>query len=101
MDIHLPDIPATTISVSPSNNQIVLASKAGLSIVNIEALLAGGSDARFLSHTMSWEVADVAWNPHKQRETWIASTSNQKVLVYTYALEIRFGPWLENVSSTC
>ncbi|KAF9918612.1 hypothetical protein BX616_007350 [Lobosporangium transversale] len=29
-----------------------------------------------------WEVADVQWNPHFSRENWIASTSNQKALIW-------------------
>jgi len=29
---------------------------------------------RVLQHTTKWEVADVQWNPHLERQNWIAST---------------------------
>ncbi|KAI1310244.1 hypothetical protein EDD11_003860 [Mortierella claussenii] len=37
---------------------------------------------RVLHHLTKWEVADVQWNPHFSRENWIASTSNQKALIW-------------------
>ncbi|RUS17493.1 WD40-repeat-containing domain protein [Endogone sp. FLAS-F59071] len=37
---------------------------------------------RFLHHLSKWEVADVQWSPHIGRQAWIASTSNQKALVW-------------------
>lgn len=35
-----------------------------------------------VANLTSWEVADIQWNPHPSRSKWVASTSNQKLLVW-------------------
>lgn len=45
--------------------------KRGLYIIDLEALHA---PPKLLSHLTKWEVSDVQWNPHPQKENWIAST---------------------------
>ncbi|WFD32596.1 hypothetical protein MSPP1_003644 [Malassezia sp. CBS 17886] len=37
---------------------------------------------RFFAHRTAWEVADIQWNPHPARAEWVASTSNQKLLIW-------------------
>ncbi|KAF9408259.1 hypothetical protein BGZ94_002379 [Podila epigama] len=54
-------------------------SRKGLFIIDLENPY---EPPRVLHHLTKWEVADVQWNPHYARENWIASTSNQKALIW-------------------
>ncbi|KAI8979684.1 hypothetical protein BDF20DRAFT_871014 [Mycotypha africana] len=68
-----------SMSISPACRDVVLAGRQGLVIIDLEDpwLI-----PRILPHMSKWEVADVQWSPHILRESWIASTSNQKLLVW-------------------
>ncbi|KAK6094906.1 hypothetical protein MT418_005170 [Batrachochytrium dendrobatidis] len=76
------EYPVTSISISPSGNDVVLAAKRGLYILNLERPY---EQPRFLQHLTKWDVADVQWNPHNSRSNWIATTSNQKTLIWNIA----------------
>ncbi|KAI9486044.1 MAG: hypothetical protein EXX96DRAFT_592887 [Benjaminiella poitrasii] len=67
------------MSISPACRDVVLAGRQGLVIIDLEDpwLI-----PRILPHVSKWEVADVQWSPHIARESWVASTSNQKLLVW-------------------
>ncbi|KAI9278116.1 hypothetical protein BY458DRAFT_432319 [Sporodiniella umbellata] len=67
------------MSISPASRDIVLAGRQGLVIIDLEDpwLI-----PRIVPHMSKWEVADVQWSPHVVRESWVASTSNQKLLVW-------------------
>ncbi|TPX48516.1 hypothetical protein SeLEV6574_g02007, partial [Synchytrium endobioticum] len=77
--------PVTSMSISPTGRDAVLAARRGLYIVDLENPLEETS-TRFIQHLTRWEVADVQWNPHPTREAWVASTSNQKALVWNLSL---------------
>ncbi|KAI8371399.1 uncharacterized protein BYT42DRAFT_580098 [Radiomyces spectabilis] len=68
-----------SMSISPTCRDVVLAGRQGLVIIDLEDpwLL-----PRILPHMSKWEVADVQWSPYVSRESWVASTSNQKLLVW-------------------
>lgn len=68
-----------SMSISPSGRDVVLASKEGLRIIDLDSPY---SPPRFLPHRTPWEVADVQWSPFADRDYWIISTSNQKALVW-------------------
>ncbi|RIA93440.1 hypothetical protein C1645_722688 [Glomus cerebriforme] len=74
--------PVGSMSISPSNRDIVLATRKGLFIIDLENPY---EPPRQLTHLTKWEVADVQWNPHQSRDTWVASTSNQKALIWNLA----------------
>ncbi|KAJ3147784.1 hypothetical protein HDU89_005143 [Geranomyces variabilis] len=76
--VHLVQ-PVTSLSISPNGDDAVLAAKKGLYIVNLEQLY---EPPRVIHHMTNWEVSDVQWNPHRSRAYWIATTSNQKALVW-------------------
>ncbi|KAF1800863.1 hypothetical protein FB192DRAFT_1422836 [Mucor lusitanicus] len=67
------------MSISPACRDVVLAGRQGLVVIDLEDpwLI-----PRILPHMSKWEVADVQWSPHIARESWVASTSNQKLLVW-------------------
>jgi len=67
------------MSISPSGRDVVLGSKEGLHIIDLDSPY---SPPRFLPHRTPWEVADVQWSPFADRDYWVASTSNQKALVW-------------------
>ncbi|KAJ3332972.1 hypothetical protein HDU76_012391 [Blyttiomyces sp. JEL0837] len=69
----------TSLSISPLGKNVVLAAKRGLFIVDLENPL---DPPRAIKHNTKWEVTDVQWNPHSVKKSWIASTSNQKVLIW-------------------
>ncbi|KAJ3183949.1 hypothetical protein HDU85_001799 [Gaertneriomyces sp. JEL0708] len=79
--VHL-DQPVTSLSISPNGREVVLAAKRGLYIVDLENPY---DPPRVIHHMTNWEVTDVQWNPHKSRHHWIATTSNQKTLVWNLA----------------
>ncbi|KAF2454664.1 hypothetical protein BDY21DRAFT_290766 [Lineolata rhizophorae] len=66
-------------SISPSGRDVVLASRHGLYIIDLDSPY---SPPRHLPHRSPWEVADVQWSPHASTPSWIVSTSNQKALVW-------------------
>ncbi|KAI8340395.1 hypothetical protein BD560DRAFT_412293 [Blakeslea trispora] len=68
-----------SMSISPASRDVVLAGRQGLVVIDLEDpwLI-----PRILPHMSKWEVADVQWSPHMARESWVASTSNQKLLVW-------------------
>ncbi|KAJ9663475.1 hypothetical protein H2198_000740 [Neophaeococcomyces mojaviensis] len=68
-----------SMSISPSGRDVVLGSKEGLHIIDLDS---PWSLPRFLPHRTPWEVADVQWSPFADRDYWVASTSNQKALVW-------------------
>lgn len=66
-------------SVSPCGRDVVVASREGLHIIDLDF---PHSLPRHLSHYSPWEVADVQWSPFGARDHWVVSTSNQKALVW-------------------
>lgn len=66
-------------SVSPCGRDVVVASREGLHIIDLDF---PHSLPRHLSHYSPWEVADVQWSPFGARDYWVVSTSNQKALVW-------------------
>ncbi|KAF9975128.1 hypothetical protein BGZ73_001343 [Actinomortierella ambigua] len=81
LSIHV-EQPVGSMSISPSSRDVVLAGRRGLYIIDLENPY---EPPRVLHHLTKWEVADVQWNPHYVRENWIASTSNQKGLIWNLA----------------
>ncbi|KAJ3271608.1 hypothetical protein HDV01_006478 [Terramyces sp. JEL0728] len=71
--------PVTSLSISPLGTDAVLAAKRGLYIIDLEQPFL---QPKMFQHVSKWDVADVYWNPHIVRSNWIASTSNQKALVW-------------------
>ncbi|ODQ67066.1 hypothetical protein NADFUDRAFT_3971, partial [Nadsonia fulvescens var. elongata DSM 6958] len=71
------------MSISPSSRDVVLASRRGLFIVDLDDPF---SLPRWLHHFSSWEIADVQWSPHASKPFWVASTSNQKAMLWNLAL---------------
>ena len=79
---HL-DQPVGSMSISPSGRDVVLASRNGLDVIDLDSPY---SPPRHLSHSTSWEVADVQWSPFALRDYWVVSTSNQKALVWNLGM---------------
>lgn len=75
--------PVGSMSISPSSRDIVLAARKGLFIIDLENPY---EPPRELHHLTKWEVADVQWNPHLAYDKWVASTSNQKGLIWNLTL---------------
>lgn len=71
--------PVGSMSISPANRDVVLAARKGLFILDLENPY---DQPRFLPHLTTWVPADVQWNPHPARANWLASTSNNKLLVW-------------------
>ncbi|KAE8159402.1 hypothetical protein BDV40DRAFT_273314 [Aspergillus tamarii] len=74
--------PVGSMSISPCGRDVVLASKEGLHIIDLDSPY---SPPRYLPHHTPWEVADVQWSPFAARDYWVVSTSNQKALVWNLA----------------
>ncbi|CAO2651125.1 Nn.00g094220.m01.CDS01 [Neocucurbitaria sp. VM-36] len=70
-------------SISPSGRDVVLASKNGLRIIDLDN---PWSLPLFIANESSWDVADVQWSPFAVRAEWIASTRNQLALVYNLSM---------------
>lgn len=68
-----------SMSLSPSNQEVVLGSKSGLYVLHLDQLY---TPPRFFAYSTPWEVADIQWNPHASRSKWVASTSNQKLVIW-------------------
>ena len=77
------DKPVGSASISPCGRDVVLASRQGLHIIDLDSPY---SPPRHLAHHTPWEVADVQWSPFAARDYWVVSTSNQKALVWNLAL---------------
>ena len=77
------DKPVGSASISPCGRDVVLASRQGLHIIDLDL---PWSPPRHLAHHTPWEVADVQWSPFSSRDYWVVSTSNQKALVWNLAL---------------
>ena len=77
------DKPVGSASISPCGRDVVLASRQGLHIIDLDS---PWSPPRDLAHHTPWEVADVQWSPFAARDFWVVSTSNQKALVWNLAL---------------
>lgn len=77
------DKPVGSASISPCGRDVVLASRQGLHIIDLDS---PWSPPRHLAHHTPWEVADVQWSPFPARDYWVVSTSNQKALVWNLAL---------------
>ncbi|PWY83492.1 WD repeat protein [Aspergillus heteromorphus CBS 117.55] len=76
--------PVGSMSISPCGRDVVLASKEGLHIIDLDSPY---SPPRYLPHHTPWEVADVQWSPFSIRDYWVVSTSNQKALVWNLAMQ--------------
>jgi WD repeat-containing protein 59 len=76
--------PVGSMSISPCGRDVVLASKEGLHIIDLDSPY---SPPRYLPHHTPWEVADVQWSPFAHRDSWVVSTSNQKALVWNLAMK--------------
>lgn len=68
-----------SMSLSPANRDVVLAARKGLFIVDLESPF---EPPRFLAQLSTWEAADVQWSPHPARAHWVASTSNNRLLIW-------------------
>ena len=77
------DEPVGSASISPCGRDIVLASRQGLHIIDLDL---PWSPPRHLPHYTPWEVADVQWSPFASRDYWVVSTSNQKALVWNLGI---------------
>lgn len=75
--------PVGSMSISPCGRDVVLASREGLHIIDLDSPY---STPRYLPHHTAWEVADVQWSPFASRDYWVVSTSNQKALVWNLAV---------------
>lgn len=73
------DEPVGSASISPCGRDVVLASRQGLHIIDLDS---PWSPPRHLGFHTPWEVADVQWSPFAARDYWVVSTSNQKALVW-------------------
>lgn len=70
------------LSINPSGRDVVLASKQGLHIIDLDDPF---SPPRWLRHITPWQVADVQWSPHPAKPYWVVSTSNQKAIIWNLA----------------
>ena len=104
------------ISINPSARDVVLASRQGLYIIDLDDPF---SPPRWLRHETPWQVADVQWSPHPAKPYWVVSTSNQKAIIWNltrsssnaieYALhghtraitDINFNPQQPDILATC
>ncbi|KAI7968702.1 hypothetical protein EIK77_005718 [Talaromyces pinophilus] len=76
--------PVGSASISPCGRDVVLASREGLHIIDLDSPY---SPPRYLPHHTPWEVADVQWSPFSHRDSWVVSTSNQKALVWNLSMK--------------
>ncbi|KAM5543752.1 hypothetical protein V8D89_002369 [Ganoderma adspersum] len=82
MKLHMGDA-VGNMSISPDNRDVVLASRKGLLIIDLEAPF---NVPRFLPQGGTWDVADVQWNPHPSHNEYIVSTSSEKLLIWNLLL---------------
>jgi len=77
------DAPVGAMSISPSSRDVVLASRQGLHIVDLDNPY---DPPRFLQHLTAWSVADVQWSPHASHSHWVVSTNNHRAIVWNLAM---------------
>ncbi|KAF2655486.1 hypothetical protein K491DRAFT_692819 [Lophiostoma macrostomum CBS 122681] len=70
-------------SISPSGRDVVLASKTGLYILDLDN---PWYPPRHVVHRTDWDVADVQWSPFASRPGRIASTANQKAIIFNLSI---------------
>eukprot|EP01135_Chromosphaera_perkinsii_P005645 Nk52_evm16s356 gene=Nk52_evmTU16s356 len=73
-----------SFGVDCTGQYAVLAARKGLFILDLEA---PEKPSKTLPHNSKWEVTDVQWSPHKECSTLIATTSNQKALIWNISSE--------------
>ncbi|KAI9144603.1 hypothetical protein BKA69DRAFT_809018 [Paraphysoderma sedebokerense] len=89
--VHIANSESTCMSISPSQRDVVVTSRKGLFIIDLENPF---EDPRLLERRKPksvWSrqfsaVSQVQWNPHQARESWVASTSNANVLIWNLNL---------------
>ncbi|PVH99237.1 hypothetical protein DM02DRAFT_529513 [Periconia macrospinosa] len=69
----------TAASISPSGRDVVLAGTRGILIIDLDNPY---SPPRYIRHRIGFEVADVQWSPFASRAEWIASTNNNKAIIF-------------------
>ncbi|KAJ4297615.1 hypothetical protein N0V90_005508 [Kalmusia sp. IMI 367209] len=69
----------TAASISPSGRDVVLAGTQGLLIIDLDSPY---SPPRYIRYRIGFEVADVQWSPFASRAEWIASTNNNKAIIF-------------------
>ncbi|KAK4688931.1 SEA/GATOR complex protein SEA3/WDR59, partial [Tremellales sp. Uapishka_1] len=77
--------PVGSLSISPSNRDICLASRKGLYILDLANL---NNAPRFIPQGGTWQIADCQWSPHPATSNLILSTSSQKLLVWDLAAQV-------------
>ncbi|KAF1989111.1 hypothetical protein K402DRAFT_350795 [Aulographum hederae CBS 113979] len=79
----------TSASISPCGRDVVLASKNGLHIVDLDK---PHSLPRVIRHLQQDVPADVQWSPFAARPEWICSTSGDKALIFNVGMTTRSSP---------
>jgi len=74
----------TAASISPSGRDVVLAGTQGILIIDLDNPY---SPPRYIRYRIGFEVADVQWSPFASRAEWIASTNNNKALIFNLNLK--------------
>ncbi|KAF1962755.1 hypothetical protein CC80DRAFT_521753 [Byssothecium circinans] len=69
----------TAASISPSGRDVVLAGTQGILIIDLDNPY---SPPRYIRYRIGFEVADVQWSPFASRAEWIASTNNNKAIIF-------------------
>ncbi|KAF9738196.1 hypothetical protein PMIN03_011733 [Paraphaeosphaeria minitans] len=69
----------TAASISPSGRDVVLAGTKGLLVIDLDSPY---SPPRAIRYRIGFEVADVQWSPFASRAEWIASTNNNKAVIF-------------------
>jgi hypothetical protein len=69
----------TAASISPSGRDVVLAGTRGILIIDLDNPY---SPPRYIRYRIGFEVADVQWSPFASRAEWIASTNNNKAIIF-------------------
>jgi len=75
---EVPDGNIKAASISPSGRDVVLASKSGFYIIDLDSPY---SLPRHIIYRTNWDVADVQWSPFASHAGRIATTANQKAIV--------------------
>lgn len=83
VSIKVDDAGIGAASISPSGRDVVLASKSGLFILDLDNPY---SPPRHIVYRTDWDVADVQWSPFASRAGRIATTANQKALIFNLDL---------------
>lgn len=83
VSIKVDDAGIGAASISPSGRDVVLASKTGLFILDLDSPY---SPPRHILHRTDWDVADVQWSPFASRADRIATTANQKAIIFNLGM---------------